>query len=66
MSAKRTRSYFARNRSGGVQSIQTLSLIAAAVILMAKARDVKFGWSRCVVCGERGQHAIGCPGRRGY
>lgn len=41
-------------------------LAALAVVIMVKARDFKFNWNRCVVCGQRGEHLVGCPGRRGY
>lgn len=44
----------------------TFVLVAAAIIIMAACRDLKFNTHRCVVCGERGEHLVGCPGRRGY
>lgn len=39
---------------------------AAAVMLMVRARDFKFGVRACEICGERDEHLVGCPGRRGY
>lgn len=47
---------------------QILAWLVAAVAagLMVRSHDFKFRVQPCVVCGEKGEHAVGCPGRRGY
>lgn len=39
---------------------------AAAIVMMLHARDLTFSARPCEQCGERGEHLVGCPGRRGY
>jgi hypothetical protein len=41
-------------------------IVAAAAGLMVRCHDFKFNVRRCEVCGEKGEHLVGCPGRRGY
>ena len=51
---------------GAYEQVRNWVIIAFVVLLLVRAQDVKFGWTRCVACGARGQHKVGCPGRRGY
>jgi hypothetical protein len=51
---------------GAYASLLPWLVVAVAVGLMVRAHDVKFRVERCVVCGEKGEHLVGCPGRRGY
>lgn len=46
--------------------IITVSLFAAAIVTMVRLRDWKFHVKPCPICGERDEHLVGCPGRRGY
>lgn len=38
-------------------------LATASILMMLRFRDFKMRSGPCVVCGRRGQHSIGCPGR---
>lgn len=37
---------------------------AAAVVIMIRTRDWKFGIRACEICGQKGEHLPGCVGRR--
>lgn len=46
------------------RSFHDLLLTAAVIVTAVRLRDWKFGVKACQLCGERDQHAVGCPGRR--
>ena len=47
-------------------SFRSLLLAAAVIVTMVRLRDWKFRVEPCPICGERDEHLVGCPGRRGY
>lgn len=51
---------------GAHEQLHNWVIIAFVVLLFVRARDMKFGVRACEVCGEKDEHLVGCPGRRGY
>lgn len=51
---------------GAYEQLRNWVIVAFVVLLLVRAQNVKFNWNKCIVCGEKGEHLVGCPGRRGY